>query len=464
MSDDLCALTIAEAAAAYGAGTLTPTRLVRAYLERIERVDGATHAYVHVCRDAALAAAVRAEAEMARGSSRGPLHGIPLAVKDIIATAGVPTTANSRLLAGHVPQADATVWARLAHAGAILLGKAETQEFAIGGPAPDALYPPPRNPWNLACYTGGSSGGSGAAVAASLCSAALGTDTNGSVRMPAARCGIVGLKPTYGRVSRRGIYPLAFTLDTCGPMARSVADCALMLEVMAGHDPADAASRPVPVPRYREALSPDLAGVRIGVVRHFTTADATAAPAVNEAFDVAVAVLADRGASLRDVRMANVWDYTAVGMVITMAEAWAIHGHDLTTRPEAFNSYSRARFMLGAFVGGGDYVEAQRFRRELAVDYARLMADLDVVVSPSLLFTDWQMSAVGKLYYLQQPMPTTPFSVLGAPAITVPCGFADGDLPIGLQIAAKPFDEMAVLRVGHAYEQATPWHSRRPPL
>ena len=461
---DLHHLTMAEAGRLMAAGKLSPVDLTGAYLDRIDALDGGLNSFVLVRRDAALAEAREAETEIAAGRHRGPLHGIPVALKDIIETAGIRTTANSRLLADHVPDRDAGAWARTKAAGAILLGKTETQEFGIGGPARDALFPPARNPWNADRYTGGSSSGSGAAVAAGFCAGAFGSDTNGSVRMPAARCGIAGFKPTYGRVSRSGIFPLAFSLDTCGPMAWTVEDCAIMLQGMAGHDPADPASVDIPVPDFRAAFSDRLDGLRIGVVRHWTNGDAKAIDAMNAALDDAVAVLAGLGARVTDARLPNVWDFTAVSMIITTAEAYAVHQADLRRRPEAFNEMTRVRFGMGALLDPADYIEAQRRRRELVAAYTDVMTDVDVLVSGALLNTASRFDDVGRLYYLAAPMPTTPFNVTGAPALSVCCGFAPDGLPLAIQIGGRPFEEATVLRAGHAYEQATPWRHRRPML
>jgi aspartyl-tRNA(Asn)/glutamyl-tRNA(Gln) amidotransferase subunit A len=461
-TDDLHRLGIAGAAKLIAAGDLSPVELTRAYLARIEALDRRFNSYVLVRHEAALEEARLAEREIAAGRYRGPLHGIPLALKDIIDTAGLRTTSNARLRADHVPARDAFAWAQAKAAGAILLGKLETQEFAIGGPARDALFPPARNPWDSTRYTGGSSSGSAAAVAAGLCAGAFGSDTNGSVRMPAARCGIVGLKPTYGRVSRGGIFPLAFSLDTCGPMTWSVEDSAILLGAMAGHDPADPASAERPVPDYRAELAEGLDGLRVGVARHWTRDDAAAIDAMNEALEASVAVLSDLGAEPVEVRLPDLWDFTAVSMIVTTAESYAVHQHDLRAHPEAFNEMTRVRVALGALLGAADYVEAQRRRRELCTAYAEVMQEVDVVVSGALLDTASRLEDVGRLYYLDAPMPTTPFNVTGAPALSVCCGFTDAQLPLAIQIGGRPFDEATVLRVGHAYERATPWRDRRP--
>ncbi|MGH7116357.1 MAG: amidase, partial [Stellaceae bacterium] len=318
-------LTIAEASRAIADGSLSPVALTEAYLERIAALDGELHSYVLVLRDAALAAARECQA----GSGRGVLRGIPIGLKDIYKTRGIRTTAGSRRYLDHVPDEDAETWVRLRHAGAILLGKNETHEFAIGGPDFTLPFPPARNPWNTAHYPAGSSSGSAAAVGAHLCAAAMGSDTGGSIRGPAAYCGIVGLKPTYGRVSRRGVFPLSYTLDHCGPLTRTVEDSALMLQALAGHDPLDPASVDVPVPGYAAALAPRLDGMRIGVIRHFHEHDAVAdfgagnAPSADylAAFAAACRVLTGLGATLVDITVPPLIDYADTNRLIMIAEA-----------------------------------------------------------------------------------------------------------------------------------------------
>jgi aspartyl-tRNA(Asn)/glutamyl-tRNA(Gln) amidotransferase subunit A len=460
-------LTIAEASRAIEAGGLSPVTLTEAYLERIAALDGELHSYVLVLRDQALAAA----RERAAGRARGVLHGIPVGLKDIYKTRGIRTTAGSRRYLDHMPDEDAETWARLRDAGAVLLGKNETHEFAIGGPDFTLPFEPARNPWNTAHYPAGSSSGSAVAVAAGLCAAAMGSDTGGSIRGPAAYCGIVGLKPTYGRVSRRGVFPLSYTLDHCGPLTRTVEDCAIMMQALAGYDPQDPASADVPVPDYRAALTSRLDGVTIGVVRHFHERDAVAdfgadnAPsaAYTAAFDAACRSLENLGARLVDLQLSPLIAYADANRLIMLAEAYALHEKDFQERPQDFGHHMFARIGLGAFLTAADYVEAMRQRRELAVEFARALAGIDVAVSANATGPAPRIDAIPTYSTFERPSYTGPYNLTGSPALSVPIGFEDG-LPLAFQIAGKPFDEAGVMRVGHAFEQATPFHRQRPPL
>jgi aspartyl-tRNA(Asn)/glutamyl-tRNA(Gln) amidotransferase subunit A len=460
-------LTIAEAGRAIAAGELSPVALTEAYLDRIAALDGELHSYVLVLREEALAAARAAAA----GSSRGPLHGIPIGLKDIYKTRGVRTTAGSRRYLDHVPDEDAETWARLRAAGAILLGKQETHEFAIGGPDFTLPFAPARNPWNTAHYPAGSSSGSAAAVAGGLCAGAMGSDTGGSIRGPAAYCGIVGLKPTYGRVSRRGVFPLSYTLDHCGPLTRTVEDCAIMLQALAGYDPQDPASADMPVPDYRSALTPRLDGVRIGVIRHFHERDAVAgfgaesapSPAYIAAFDAACRALEGLGARLVDLELSPLVDYLDANRLIMLAEAYALHEADFKERPQDFGHHMFARIALGGLLSAADYVEAMRQRRELAVEFARALDGVDVAISANTTGPAPRIDQVPTYSTFERASYTGPYNLTGSPALSVPIGFEDG-LPLAFQIAGKPFDEAGVMRVGHAFEQAAGFHRQRPAL
>ena len=461
---DLTLLTVAEAGRAIAEGRLSPIALSEAYLERIDALDGELHTYVTVLHDAARAAA----REIAAGRSRGPLHGIPIGLKDIYKTSGIHTTAGSRRYEHHVPEEDAESWVRLRDAGAILLGKHETHEFAIGGPDFGLPFPPARNPWNTAHYPSGSSSGSAAAVAAGLCAAAMGSDTGGSIRGPAAYCGIVGLKPTYGRVSRRGVFPLSYTLDHCGPLTRTVEDCAILMQALAAYDPQDPASANVPVPDYRAALTPRLDSLRIGVIRHFHERDAAdfgadSAPsaAYVAAFDAACRTLEGLGARLVDLHLSPLIAYLDTNRLIMLAEAYALHEADFRERPHLFGRLMFARVGLGAFLTAADYVEALRQRRELAVEFARAIADVDAVISANATGPAPRIDQVPFWGVYERASYTGPYNLTGSPALSVPIGFEDG-LPLAFQIAGKPFDEAGVMRVGHAFEQATEFHRQRP--
>jgi Asp-tRNA(Asn)/Glu-tRNA(Gln) amidotransferase A subunit family amidase len=352
----------------------------------------------------------------------------------------------------------------LVEAGAIVLGKLATHEFAFGGPSFDLPWPPARNPWDTSRFTGGSSSGTGAAVAAGLVLGGTGSDTGGSIRGPAAFCGLAGLKPTYGRISRAGILPLAFSLDHAGPMAWTAEDCAIMLQVMAGHDPADPGSADRPVPDYRTALSSDVRGVRIGLIRHFYETDNPANEATRQGITAAVKVFEDLGCSVRELRLSPLADWGACGVLIMLTEGYAIHEPTLRARFADYGEAFRDRMALAALISGGDYVQAVRRRRELAAELATAMADLDVVITAAAPSEAPAIEAVGKFAIFERPLLTMPFNVTGTPAMSVCCGYTAVGLPLAFQLAGKPFDEATVLKLAHAYERATAWRSVRPPL
>jgi aspartyl-tRNA(Asn)/glutamyl-tRNA(Gln) amidotransferase subunit A len=457
-------LTIAEASTLISKRELSPVELVESRLQRIERLDGELHSFIRVLREPALAAARTAEAEIMAGNLRGPLHGIPIGLKDIYETKGVATTGHSKVLIDHVPQQDATSVRRLTEAGAIVLGKLATHEFAFGGPSFDLPWPPARNPWDTTRFTGGSSSGTGAAVAAGLVLGGTGSDTGGSIRGPAALCGLAGLKPSYGRISRTGILPLAFSLDHAGPMAWTAEDCAIMLGAMAGHDPGDPASADRPVPDYRAALSGDIRGLRIGVIRHFYEDDNPANEATRQAIAAAVQVLEGLGCSVREVRLSPLADWAACGILIMLAEGYAIHEATLRERFADYGEAFRDRMALAALIGGGDYVQAVRRRRELVTEFATAMADLDLVITAAAPSEAPAIDAVGKFAIFERPSLTMPFNVTGVPAMSVCCGYTAAGLPLAFQLVGKPFEEATVLKLAHAYEKATPWRSARPRL
>ena len=457
-------LTIAEASALIGKRELSPVELVESRLERIERLDGKLHSFIRVLRDEALKAARSAEAEIMAGRYRGPLQGIPLGLKDIYETKGVPTTGHSRVLIDHIPRQDATSVRRLTEAGAIMLGKLATHEFAFGGPSFDLPWPPARNPWDTSRFTGGSSSGTGAAVAAGLVLGGTGSDTGGSIRGPAAFCGLAGLKPSYGRISRAGILPLAFSLDHAGPMTWTAEDCAIMLQAMAGYDPTDPASADRPVPDYRAALSGEVKGLRIGLIRHFYETDNPANDATRQGIEAAVKVLEDLGCSVHELRLSPLADWAACGIIIMLAEGYAIHEANLRERFTDYGEAFRDRMALAALISGGDYVQAMRRRRELAAEFAAAMADLDLVLTASAPSEAPAIDNVGKFAIFERPMLTMPFNVTGTPAMSVCCGYTPAGLPLAFQIGGKPFDEATVLKLAHAYERATPWRSVRPQL
>ena len=464
MSAALHFLTLAEAGRRIADGRLSPVALTDAYLDRIEKLDGRLNAFLLRLDAPARQAAVAAEAAIKTGRRRGPLHGIPIGLKDIYDTAGIRTTGHSKVLADRVPSADATVTARLAEAGSILLGKLATHEFAIGGPSFDLPWPPARNPWNTDHMPGGSSSGSGAAVAAGLCAAAMGSDTGGSIRGPAALCGLAGLKPTYGRVSRAGVLPLSWTLDHAGPLCWTAEDCALVLQAIAGHDPADPASAEVPVDDYTARLDAGVKGLKVGVVRHFYAGDTPVTEDSVAAVDAAVAELRKLGAAVEEVRLSPLADYHACGLVIMLAEAFAIHADWLRSRPQDYGEMCRDRLLLGGLVEGYDYIDALRLRRKLAQETAAALAKVDVLVTATAPSPALRIDGVPKFNLIKLPLLTIPWNVTGSPALATCCGFSANGLPLSFTIVGRPFDEATVLRVGHAYEQATPWRQRRPAL
>lgn len=456
-------LTAAEAARRIQRGKLTSAELTEYCLDRIAQRDPALHAFVLLTAKDARAAARRADREIKAGRRRGPLHGVPYALKDIYETAGIRTTAHSKLLIDHVPKRDGTVARKLKEAGGVLMGKLATHEFATGGPAFDAPFPPARNPWNPVHFTGGSSSGSGAAMAAGLVPLTMGSDTSGSIRGPAAFCGIAGFKPTYGLVSRAGVIPLSYSLDHCGPMCWTVEDCALMLDAIAGHDPADPASVATPKPRYARSLAGGIKGMRIGVVRHFYERDMEATPEAHAAIAGALKVLQKLGARLKDVTLAHADEWDACCRVILYAEAYAIHEHDLKTRPDDYAAITRARLSVGAEVSAADYIQALRRRRQLCLEYGAAMDGLNALVTACSLAPAAKIADMaGPPYFAARGrLLMAPFNMVGAPALSVCAGFTGSGLPLSIQIAGRPFEDATVLRIGHAYEQATPWRERR---
>jgi aspartyl-tRNA(Asn)/glutamyl-tRNA(Gln) amidotransferase subunit A len=464
-SSDLCFMTIAQAGPLLREGKLSPVELTRAYLDRIDALNSRLHAFVTLLPEPALAQARAAEAEILRGHYRGPLHGVPIGLKDLYDTAGIRTTAMSRVTADRVPEDDATCVVRLREAGTILLGKLAMHEFALGGPDPTSLFPPARNPWDLARMPGGSSSGSGVAVAAGLCMGSLGSDTGGSIRGPASLCSIVGFKPTYGRVSSYGVVPLSWSQDHCGPMTWTVEDTALMLQAIAGPDPRDPTTASAPVPDYSLALRADIRGMTIGVPRrYFYDAGSDVEPQTLAAIEQALGLMGELGAQVRDVEIPHIEYARAANQVIMMGEAFAFHENNLITRRHDYGEMVRARFLLGGLLSAGDYLQAQRVRRLIKREMAQALQEVDVLVTPTspkpaalLEGYDATVTLTGRSF-------TSPFNVAGLPAISIPGGFTAEGLPIGLQIAGKPFDESTVLRVAYAYQQAARWFERRPPI
>ena len=442
---------------------LSPVELAEASIRRIEGVEPQLNAFVTPTLDLARKQARKAEREIAAGTYRGPLHGIPFALKDIYNTAGIRTTGHSKISMNDVPKADAAPTARLLAAGGVLMGKLSTDEFAHGGPSFDLPWPPARNPWNPYHTASGSSSGSGAAVAAGMVPGTMGSDTGGSIRLPSSQNGVVGLKPTYGLISRAGVIPNSFTFDYCGPLTWTVEDCAIMLQVLAGFDPADPGSADRPVPNYRAALKPDLKGMRIGVVRHFWEEEFRSSDDTQAAMVASLDVLKKLGAKLEDVRLRSRQEYFDVKFVIAESEIFSVHQKDLIERGTDFGADFIGKISLAALFQSGDYVQAQRKRRRMLEEVKPLYRKYDALITAgpdaAIRFDQHRITA-----FWEKPNITTPFNVLGGPAMTVCNGFSCDGLPLSLQIIGRPFDDAAVLRIGHAYEKATPWRDRRPNL
>jgi aspartyl-tRNA(Asn)/glutamyl-tRNA(Gln) amidotransferase subunit A len=471
VSDDTVFLSAARQAVLIRDKQLSPVELVRAYLERIDRFDGRLRAYITVCREAALAEAQRAETAVMRGETLGPLHGVTYAVKDQFATRGIRTTAGSRLMADHVPDHDATVITRLTGAGGILLGKLNLTEFALGGTI-EFPFGQPRNPWNTEHDTGGSSAGSGAAVAAALCGVSLGEDTGGSVRSPASWCGVVGHRPTWGLVSRHGCVPLAWSLDQPGPIGRSVEDCALLLGLIAGHDPHDALTAHRPVPDYVRALAEGVRGLRVGVIRELTSGPETD-PEVRDAVTAAAGALGRLGATVDEVSLPILPRAGAAFMALCDSEGAARHLPWLRTRAAEYDRGTRRRLLSAALVPAVFLHRAQQARALVREQLRAALVQHDVLVAPTghrpaPAIAAYNAAITSKAeaisrFFTRRSF-TTPAALAGLPAMAVPCGFSSTALPLSLQIIGRRFEDATVLRVGHAYEQTTEWHRRRPPL
>ena len=460
MSDEIAYATIGELGARYRKRDLSPVEVTQALLARIEKLDPILHAFVTLTADSALAEARSAEEALRRGDAR-PLLGIPVAHKDIYLTRGVRTTGGSALLADWIPDEDATCVQRWRAAGTVQLGKLITHEFAFGLQFPGHRFPPAKNPWNLDHIPGGSSSGSGAALAAGLVTGATGSDTGGSIRGPAAFCGIVGLKPTYGRSSRAGVLTLSWTLDHTGPMARTVQDCAFLLQPLAGYDPVDPASSRAPVDDYVAPLGRDIRGLKIGVPRAYFLEEVDAE--VARAFEEALETLRRLGAEVRDVQIPSLRGAHSF-LLILMAEAYAYHESDIREHPELYGDVLRERILAGALVTASEYTQAQRIRAEICRETAEVLKTVDVLASPTALKPATPFAQAFDPEFAFPKSNMAPFNLTGLPTLALPCGFSASGLPVSFQLSGRPFEEATVLRAGHAYEQATTWHTRRPPV
>lgn len=456
---------------------VSPVEVVEAHLERVKSLNPILNAFITTASDYAITRARKAEKEILEGNYLGPLHGVPYAPKDIVATKGISTTNGSRVTANWIPDYESTITERLNNAGAVLIGKTNLLEFAIGSGIFSG-FGQVRNPWHLDYSAAGSSHGSGAALAAGMVPLSIGTDTGGSIRAPAAFCGVVGLKPTYGRVSRYGVTTLSWTLDHVGPMSRTVADIALLLQVIAGADSKDTSCANEPVPDYNGALVRDLKGVRIGVQRGYFFDDLH--PDVDRSLETAMQKLKDLGAIFVDVEIPHLKYAAAAGAMIGMAEAATFHQKRLRESGDRFDPLARERIERGNFVLAVDYIKAQRVRTILMEEMAKVFRACNVLVAPSnmSLPTVLESAETAASDVKPEPVPEGPSmemaaargaflgNMAGLPAISVPCGFSSTapTLPIAIQFYAKPFDEPSLLRVGYAYEMATDWHERRPPV
>jgi aspartyl-tRNA(Asn)/glutamyl-tRNA(Gln) amidotransferase subunit A len=456
--------TIAEAGRRIAAKQLSPVELTQACLARAKALDSTLHAFLLLTEERALADAKAAEARMMAGTLKGKLDGIPIGHKDIYNTAGIRTTAHSKLLEHNVPTENSRVVQLWDVAGTVMLGKLATHEFAMGGPSFDLPWPPARNPWNPEHFTAGSSSGTGAAVASGQVLGGTGSDTGGSIRGPAALCGLAGIKPTYGLCSRAGVLPLSYTLDHTGPLAWTSEDCALLLQAMAGHDPNDPASANRPTPDFTAGLGKGAKGLRIGVVRHFFESDNQVNDATLKSIDDALAVFRGMGAEVREVKLSPMADYHACGFLILVAEAYALHEPWLKDRFNDYGESFRDRIALGGFIRAADYVAAIRKRRLLCLELKAAMADLDILVSASTATEAPRITEVPKWATLEKPSFTMPFNVTGSPAISICTGYGAGGLPLSMQLVAKPFAEPLLFQAAHAYETATDWRARRPPV
>jgi aspartyl-tRNA(Asn)/glutamyl-tRNA(Gln) amidotransferase subunit A len=480
-------LTIHELGARFRQNDATPTEAAREYLDRIAALDPKVKAYLTVTAEAALARAAEADARFKTGAPLGPLDGVPLGLKDVLCTRGVRTTAGSKILEGFVPPYDATVVARLARAGAVILGKLNMDEFAMGSSTENSGYFATRNPWDLSRVPGGSSGGSAAAVAADLAAATLGTDTGGSIRQPAAFCGTVGLKPTYGRVSRYGLIAFASSLDQIGPFAKDVEDAALMLQAIAGHDPMDSTSAAVPVPDYAAGLGQGVEGLKVGIPAEYFIEGLD--PEVETAVRAAIEILKGLGAKTESVSLPHTEYGLAAYYVIGPAEASSnlarydgvkyglrVPGaRDLIdmysrTRGAGFGAEVKRRVMLGTYALSAGYYDAyygkaQKVRTLVQRDFQKAFERVDVIVAPttpSAAFRTGEKEDPLSMYL--NDVFTIPVNLAGLPGVSVPAGFTTGGLPVGLQVIGKAFNEAAVLRTAKAYEGATEWHKRKPEL
>ncbi len=469
--NELPFLSALELAELFKSGQASPVDATEAYLARIEQVDSALNSYITVTADRARADARRAEAEIAAGNHRGPLHGVPVAVKDQFCTDGVLTTGGSSILEDYVPEYDATVMGKLKDAGAVLLGKLNMSEFAMG----DAFHHPygrPRNPWDLSRNPGTSSSGSGAATAAFLCATSLGEDTAGSIRGPAAFCGLVGIRPTWGLVSRYGMLASTWSMDAAGPISRTVKDCAVTLAAIAGHDPNDNYTRNAPVPDYLEGIEAGIQGLRFGILSDRINADGVE-PDTRDTVNAAIAHMGELGAEAEDVSIPLIAQSAAISTTLIYTDATAVHRKGLEEYPEKYDHNNRVRLLTGALIPAQAHHKANRLRQMMRDQILDALNQVDILVMPTSsvqatpIPAEAGMAKNGKEEFLAmlggRRTYTTPSNMAGVPALSINCGFTSDGLPVGLQLMGRPFDEATLFRAAYAYEQSTNWHTRRPP-
>ena len=468
-TEELCYQSVAQLGELIRRKELSPVEVAEGFLARTEALEPRLNSYITLLREESLAAARQAEKEIQDGTYRGPFHGIPVGLKDLYNTGGIRTTSGSVIFKDYVPDADCTVAERFKAAGAYVIGKLNMTEFAYDPTGDNFHYGPARNPWNTECMTGGSSSGSGAAVASGQCPIAMGSDTGGSVRIPAALCGVVGHKPTYGLISRYGLTPLSWSLDHAGPLTRTVEDAALALNVLAGHDPRDPASAKVPVTDYTKALDGNVRGIRVGVPKEYIWD--VVDPDVDGVVKKAIEQLEKLGATVQEVSIPHLKMVPFVLAILLAADVAGAHGDLVRTRGSEIGPLVRMRMEMGLFLTGADYLKAQRVRSLLNREFRQALSQVDLLVTPTIAvpapkYSDMDAKVGGSVRHVRDALTrfTRLFNMSGLPTISVPCGFSSGGLPIGLQLAGRPFEDATVLKVAYAYEQATEWHKQRPPV
>ena len=449
---------------------ISPVEATEAYLERIPQVDGKLNSYITVTSERAMADARQAEQEIVSGKYRGPMHGIPIGIKDQVYTKGILTTGGSTILKDFVPTEDATVVTKLNEAGAVLLGKLNMSEFAMGD-AFEHPYGRPHNPWDLSRNAGTSSSGSGAATAAFLCATSLGEDTGGSIRGPASFCGLVGIRPSWGRVSRHGVLGASWSMDQVGPISRTVSDCAITLAAIAGHDPKDGYTWDIPVPDYLADMSGGVQGLKIGVITERVEGDAVD-PQVRDLVLKAIAQLGELGAVVSDIEIPLIAQSAAISTAVTYGDVSGVHREGIDQRLKEYDYNIQLRLLTGAILPAQAHQKAVRLRHMIRQQILDALDQVDVLVMPTSSIPASTLPEKAGVESKEAFMEmlggrrsfTAPFNLASVPALSINCGFTSEDLPVGLQIAGKPFDESMVFRVAHAYEQATDWHTRRPPV